>query len=311
MSTARPKHSLNPQITNKKKHLNSMKTQKQTWFITGASKGLGLSLVKQLLKAGYNVAGTSRNAEELNKAVGNPDDEFLPIAMDIQDPKSVTDAIELTVKHFGHIDVVVNNAGYGLIGALEELNADEVADNFGVNVFGSLNVIRAAMPYLREQQSGHIFNISSVGGFVGNFPGWGIYCATKFAVQGFTEALAAEVKDFGVKVTVVSPGYFRTEFLSSGSVVTPKNAIDAYQAVRDSQQAHQQDINGNQPGDPEKAVAAIIKISEVENPPLHFFLGEDAYNMAYTKMDALKSDLETWKELTTATGFDVETAEAN
>ncbi len=288
-----------------------MKTQKQTWFITGASKGLGLSLVKQLLKAGYNVAGTSRNAEELNRAVGNPDDEFLPIAMDIQDPKSVTDAIELTVKHFGHIDVVVNNAGYGLIGALEELNADEVADNFGVNVFGSLNVIRAAMPYLREQQSGHIFNISSVGGFVGNFPGWGIYCATKFAVQGFTEALAAEVKDFGVKVTVVSPGYFRTEFLSSGSVVTPKNAIDAYQAVRDSQQAHQQDINGNQPGDPEKAVAAIIKISEVENPPLHFFLGEDAYNMAYTKMDALKSDLETWKELTTATGFDVQTAEAN
>ena len=159
------------------------------------------------------------------------------------------------------------------------------------------------MPHLRAQQHGHIFNISSIGGFTGNFPGWGIYCATKFAVHGLSESLAMEVKPFGVNVTIVSPGYFRTNFLTKDSMNVPKKQLDAYQSVRDSQMAHQDQINGNQAGDPEKAVAAIIEIAEVENPPLHLFLGEDAYNVAYVKMDAVKSDLEKWKEMTVATGF--------
>ena len=160
--------------------------------------------------------------------------------------------LKKTVHHFGRIDVVVNNAGYGQIGTLEELTDEEARENYAVNVFGTLNVIRNAMPYLREQRSGNIFNISSVGGYSANFPGWGIYCSTKFAVAGFTEALAEEVKDFGVHATVVYPGYFRTDFLTKDSVKTPSNPIQAYEAARNSEQAHLNEINGNQPNDPEK-----------------------------------------------------------
>jgi NAD(P)-dependent dehydrogenase (short-subunit alcohol dehydrogenase family) len=278
-----------------------MKNQK-VWFVTGASKGLGLTLVKQLLNKGYNVAATSRSIADLEKAVGKTE-SFLPLAVNIADEQSVNDAISQTISLFGKIDVVVNNAGYGLVGALEELSDAEARANFDVNVFGSLNVIRAAMPHLREQQSGHIFNISSIGGFTGNFPGFGIYCATKFAVQGFTESLAAEIKAFGVKATIVSPGYFRTNFLQPDSLSVPKNEIAEYKAVRDVQNAHQGDINGNQAGDPKKGAAAIITVAEAAEAPLHLFLGQDAYDIAYQKMNDVKADLENWKELSTSTGF--------
>jgi NAD(P)-dependent dehydrogenase (short-subunit alcohol dehydrogenase family) len=278
-----------------------MNNQK-VWFITGASKGLGLSLVNQLLAQGFKVAATSRKLADLTAAVPASAD-FLPLTMDLTSDSNVGEAIAQTVKHFGHIDVVVNNAGYGLLGSLEELSDVEVKDNFTVNVFGSLNVIRHAMPYLRAQGSGHIFNISSIGGYSSAFPGWGIYCATKFAVQGFTGSLAAESKALGINVTGIYPGYFRTEFLTAGSFAVAKQPIDDYQAVRDSQEAHQNEINGNQPGDPEKAVAAIIKIAAEPNPPVHLFLGQDAYDMANQQMESIKQELETWKELTTTTGF--------
>ncbi|MEJ2882061.1 SDR family NAD(P)-dependent oxidoreductase [Pedobacter sp. GR22-6] len=280
-----------------------MNTRK-IWFVTGASKGLGLTLVNQLLAQGHQVAATSRNLEELSSAVqGATPENFLPLSVDIVSEKSVATAIEATVSRFGGLDVVVNNAGYGLLGSLEELSDAESRTNFDVNVFGTLNVIRQAMPHLRNQQSGHIFNISSIGGFYGNFPGWGIYCATKFAVQGLTESLSAEVKEFGIHATVVSPGYFRTNFLAAGGVVTPQNQLEAYAAVRESERQHQESINGNQPGDPEKGVALIIEAAFDENPPLHLFLGQDAYDMAYVKIDAIKSDLESWKSKTVSTGF--------
>lgn len=278
-----------------------MENQK-VWFITGASKGLGLSLVKQLLNKGEKVAATSRNATELHKVVPNHPN-FLALTVDINNEEDVKVAIAESIKQFGRLDVVVNNAGYGLLGSLEELSEEEARKNFNINVFGSLNVIRNVMPHLRAQQRGYIFNISSIGGFSGNFPGWGIYCATKFAVQGFSESLAEEVKPFGINVTIVSPGYFRTSFLEKDSINVPKNQMDVYQSVRDSQTAHQQQINGNQAGDPEKAVAAIIEMADVENPPLHLFLGEDAYHRAYVKMDAVKTDLEKWKKMTITTGF--------
>ncbi|KAA9354710.1 oxidoreductase [Larkinella humicola] len=280
-----------------------MSTQK-VWFVTGASKGLGLSLVKQLINTGYRVAATSRNLEDLRRAVGATDDRFLPLAVDLKTESSVAEAIQKTVDQFGQIDVVVNNAGYGLLGSIEELTDEESRENFDVNVFGSLNVIRKALPYLREQKSGHIINISSIGGFTGAFPGFGIYCATKFAVEGFSESLAAEAKPLGINVTVVEPGYFRTDFLTSDSLGVPKNQIDAYQEVRNSQQAHQSQINGNQPGDSEKAVAALIRIASEANPPLHLFLGQDAYDLAYQKINAVQSDLETWKDVTVSTGFE-------
>jgi NAD(P)-dependent dehydrogenase (short-subunit alcohol dehydrogenase family) len=277
---------------------------KKVWFVTGASKGLGLTLVKQLLNLGYYVAATSRNADDLRGSIDiSHDEHFLPLSVNLKSEESIANAVESSISKFGRIDVVVNNAGYGLTGSLEELTDEEARENFDINVFGALNVIRKVIPYLRAQQSGHIFNISSIGGFAGGFPGFSIYCATKFAVQGFTESLAAEIKPFNIHATVVYPGYFRTNFLTSGSLNVPKNQIEAYQSVRDSQEMHQQQINGNQPGDPEKGVAVLIKMANTENPPLHLFLGQDAYDMAYQKMDLVKQDLETWKQDSLSTGF--------
>lgn len=275
---------------------------KKVWFVTGASKGLGLTLVKKLLSNGNRVAATSRNISELEKAVGNHEN-FLPLSVNLIDENSVEAAVRQTISKFGQLDVVVNNAGYGMIGALEELSDRESRENFDVNVFGSLNVIRKTLPQMRKQQSGHIFNISSIGGFSGNFPGFGIYCAIKFAVTGFTESLAAEVKSLGIKATVVEPGYFRTEFLSSGSLAVPSNPIDAYREVRDTQIAHQQDINNQQPGDPAKGCDVIIAAAESENAPLHLFLGPDAYAVAGTKIADIQKDMEDWKALATATNF--------
>lgn len=274
----------------------------KTWFITGASKGFGLEFVRQLLAKGHNVAATSRKISDLEKAAGSHEN-FLPLEMDITNQESVGAAIKATVSKFGSLDTVVNNAGYGLIGAVEELSDAEARKNFEVNVFGSLNVIRQAMPHLRAQQSGHIINISSIGGYVGAFPGFGIYCATKFAVNGFTEALAVEAKPFGIDVTVVMPGYFRTNFLESDSIVVPQNQIEAYQSTRDSQKAHQHEINGNQPGDPVKGVAAIIAASEAQNPPLYLFLGSDSVAMADAKLKTVKQEVDNWRELSTGTDF--------
>ncbi|MCE6989944.1 oxidoreductase [Dyadobacter sp. CY323] len=279
-----------------------METQK-VWFVTGASKGLGLVLVQKLLSNGIQVAATSRNVADLQAAAGDRTDLFLPLQVDLKSESSVQDAIEKTIGTFGKIDVVVNNAGYGLTGSVEELTDAEARENFDVNVFGTLNVIRKAMPHLRAQRSGHIFNISSIGGFTGDFPGFAIYCATKFAVNGLTESLAAEVKSFGIKVTVVEPGYFRTNFLTSGSLGIPQNEIADYKEVREMQKAHQFDINGNQPGDPGKAAEALIRISEETTPPLNLFLGQDAFDLAQAKIESISRDLDNWKSLTISTGF--------
>ena len=279
---------------------------KKIWFVTGASKGLGLTLVKRLLSEGYQVAATSRTVDALINELGEPSANFLPLEVDLVNEESVKKAIETTVEKFGTIDVVVNNAGYGQVGTLEEISDKIARQNFDINVFGSLNVIRYAMPYLRAKRSGYIFNISSIGGFTGNFAGWGIYASTKFAVAGFTEALSAEIKSFGVHATVVYPGYFRTSFLSQDSLGITESAIPEYADAKASQDAHQNDINGNQQGDPEKASAVLIKVALEANPPLHLFLGQDAYDAAKVKIEAVEKDMETWQELAVATGFDVE-----
>jgi len=276
---------------------------KKVWFITGASKGLGLELAKKLLAEGFKVAATSRSEEALVKVLGNSSESFLPLEMDLVDEKSVKNAINKTIDHFKTIDVLVNNAGYGLLGALEELTDAESRKNYEVNVFGLLNVIRNTMPILRANKTGHIFNISSVGGYYGEFPGWGIYCSTKFAVAGLTESLAAEVKSFGVHATIVYPGYFRTDFLKDSSLLLPENPIADYKEVRQSESAHKDDINENQPGDPLKLAEALIKVSEDQNPPLHLFLGEDAYNKANQKIASVQKELEGWKSVSVSTAF--------
>ena len=279
-----------------------METRK-VWLVTGASKGLGLTLVKKLLQENYCVVATTRSAKSLIEEIGNASEVFLPIEVNLTDNSEVKAAVEKSMAHFGKIDVVVNNAGYGHIGTLEELSDEEARENFDVNVFGSLNVIRNVMPYLRKQKSGVIFNISSVGGLFGGFAGWGIYCATKFAVAGFTEALAEEAKAFGVSATVVYPGYFRTDFLAGGSVKTPNLAIEEYEDARQSEAAHLNSINGNQPNDPKKAADVLIAISKEDNPPVHLVLGTDAYDMAKNKADLLNKDIEQWKSYTLSTGF--------
>lgn len=275
----------------------------KVWFITGASKGLGLELAKKLLAEGYKVAATSRSEGALIKELGNPSANFLPLEMDLTDEQSVKNAIEVTVSHFKTIDVLVNNAGYGLLGALEELTDAEARKNYEVNVFGLLNVVRNTMPYMRANKSGHVFNIASIGGYNGGFPGWGIYCSTKFAVAGLTESLAAEVKEFGVNVTLVYPGYFRTNFLKDTSLLLPQSPIAAYKEVRQSESAHKDSINENQPGDPEKLAKALIKMSHEENPALHLFLGQDSYDMANQKIASVQSELEQWKTVSISTGF--------
>lgn len=280
-----------------------MDNNKKVWFITGASKGFGLSLVKQLLDAGQLVAATSRNQEELIKAVNTPNNNnFLPLQVNLVNEASVSLALQHTYETFGQIDVVINNAGYGMGGAIEELTDKEARQAFDVNVFATLNVIRFVMPYLRKQRSGHIINISSIAGIAPG-TGWAIYGAAKYAVIGLSEVLAADVKALGIKVTVVAPGAFRTSFLTPDSLSMTENPIADYADVRETHAKYLK-MDGEQAGDPEKAAASIIKIAGLENPPLHLLLGGDAYNRALTKLDSMYKEIHEWEELTCSTDLE-------
>jgi NAD(P)-dependent dehydrogenase (short-subunit alcohol dehydrogenase family) len=273
------------------------------WFVTGASKGLGLVLVKQLLAKGYPVAATSRSRAELTRVLEAKSDRFLPLELELSDESAVAGAIQATLQHFGALQVVVNNAGYGQFGTVEEVSDEEARRNFEVNVFGTLNVLRAALPVLREQRAGHVFNVSSIGGYVGAFSGWGIYCATKFAVSGLTEALHADLLPLGVRVTLVYPGYFRTSFLSETSMVRPKKPILAYQAARASEQQHGQAINGNQAGDPQKLADVLIGVYESGTAPLHLFVGSDAVSLAEAKQAQVGQAIAEQRALSVSTDF--------
>lgn len=274
----------------------------KTWFITGASRGIGFELVQQLLQQGQRVAATSRDVTALQAAVGDSTN-FLPLRVDLASEASVNDAIRATIVRFGPIDVVVNNAGYGQLGSLEELSDEESRVNFDVNVFGTLNVIRQVMPHLRRRQRGHIINIASIAGLIGGFAGWGVYCATKFAVVGLSEALAAETAPHGIKVTIVEPGYVRTNFLSAGSLRLAARPLNAYTLVRESEAFHQEKVVGNQPGDPVKVATAIINVAGESNPPLHLLLGQDAYDLATAKLRSQADEMAQWKHVTMSTGF--------
>ncbi|KQM66001.1 short-chain dehydrogenase [Pedobacter sp. Leaf216] len=275
---------------------------KKVWFITGASKGLGLSLVHQLLKAGQYVAATSRNIDELKKAVTGEAAKFLPLAVNLADEKSVEEAIKATIAKFERIDVVINNAGYGIGGSIEELSDEETRNSFDVNVFGTLNVIRKATPYLRAQRAGHIINIASIAGIAGA-TGWAVYAATKSAVIALSEVSAEDLKEFGVKVTVVAPGAFRTSFLTADSLILATNPIADYEEVR-AIHAKYLNMDGQQVGDPEKAAAAMISLASMPNPPVHLLLGNDAFQRANGKLEALQKQFKDWKAITISTDFD-------
>jgi len=278
-----------------------MSTSK-VWYVTGASQGLGLSLVKQLLAAGHRVAATSRSAGDLEKATGTSDpSRFLPLGVDLANADAIRQSIEQTVARFGTIDVVVNNAGYGMEGTVEELDEKSMRDIFEINVFATIHVTKYALPYLRRQRSGHIINMASVAGFVGA-PGWAIYSATKSAVIAFSEVLALDVHELGIKVTVVGPSGFRTGFLTKNSLALTESRIAEYQAVAQTQ-ARYAAMNGKQDGDPEKAAALFIQLAENPAPPLHLWLGANALDRAGEKIQSMGQELNKWKELSVSADF--------
>lgn len=275
----------------------------QVWFVTGASKGMGLTLVKKLLGSGCKVAATSRNVEQLKQTIGESE-YFLPLQMNLSNEEEVKQAIALTVGRFGRLDVVINNAGYGQVGQFEEISDETARKNFESNVFGTFNVVRQALPQLRKQRYGRIVNFSSTAGFFG-FGGSSIYAATKFAVDGFSEALSQDLELFGIKVTAVKPGYFRTNFLSEESLGTTADyLINDYTLAREAQLGAIKQYDQNQPGDPDKGMDVLIAAVNSDNPPLHLFLGKDAYEVAETKITNIKKDLEQWRSLGTSTDFD-------
>ena len=270
----------------------------QTWFVTGASQGLGAVLVEHLLIAGHQVVATTRSLAALDHLAS---DRLLPLQMDIADETDVQRAVEAAVGRFGRIDVLVNNAGYGLLGGVEEIGDAEARRIFDVNVFGLLNVTRAVLPVMREAGRGHILNVSSVFGLVAG-AGWGLYCATKFAVEGVSEALAQEVAPFGVKVTLIEPGYFRTNFLTGGSLASAATPIAAYDQIRAVHDAHSQ-IDGTQLGDPAGAARAMIAVVVQDAPPLRLLLGSDALAYARAKLGALAQDFDRNEAMTRSTDY--------
>ena len=278
-----------------------MNTSK-VWYVTGASRGLGLSLVKRLLADGYRVAATSRSGRDLQEAAGVSDpSRLLALEVDLTNADAIRRSIEQTVATFGTVDVIVNNAGYGMEGTVEELDEKQMRDIFEINVFATINVTKYALPYLRRQRSGHIINLSSVAGFVGA-PGWSIYSATKSAVLAFSEVLALDLRELGIKVTVVGPSGFRTGFLTNDSLVSTESQIADYQAVA-STQARYAAMNGKQDGDPEKAAALFIQIAENPEPPLHLWLGANALDRAGEKIESMRQELIKWKDLSVAADF--------
>lgn len=283
--------------------------EKKVWYVTGASKGLGLALIKKLIAEGHSVAATSRTLETLEEAVDSaPADQFLPLEVDLLDEASVEGSLLTTWEVFGRIDVIVNNAGYGIGGALEELSLDEIRDNFEVNLFAPMTVIKKVMPYLRAQRSGHIINISSIAGFAGVF-GWSVYAASKHALIGLSDVLAQDLRPLGIHVTAVAPGAFRTQFLTKESLVFGDNQIADYSDIRASH-ARYLSIDGKQPGDPLKAAEALIEIAGSSEPPTLLFLGSDAYNRATAKMRHLEEIIARWKDLTLSTQFEPATPTA-
>ena len=269
--------------------MSENKNNHKVWFITGASKGMGLVLVKLLLSKGNKVAATSRNAEDLKAKITENTEHFLPLQVDLTSDDSVKSAVKQTVEHFGNLDVVVNNAGYALVGSIEELTDKEFRQALDVNLFGTVNVIRAAAPYLRKQRSGHIINISSAGGYVA-MANIGSYHASKFAIVGITEALALEMKAFNVKATVLLPGSFRTSFLEEGSLNSIEHRIEEYKSEQTF--AGMSVRAGTQPGDPDKLAAELIRLGESENPPVHLILGPDSYQWIMNKRAADQEEFE-------------------
>jgi NAD(P)-dependent dehydrogenase (short-subunit alcohol dehydrogenase family) len=278
----------------------------RVWFITGASRGFGALIAEAALAAGDAVVATARDPNTVTARLG-AHERLLATRLDVTSETEAHEAAGQAVKKFGRIDILVNNAGYGLLGAIEEASAAETTKLFGTNVFGLLGVTRAVLPHMRRQRAGHVINISSVGGYAG-FPGWGVYGATKFAVEGISEALAGEVAPLGIKVTVVEPGFFRTDFLDESSLVRTAQHIDDYRESVGNTRAHAADVNHGQRGDPRKLASAFIALVNAKNPPLRLPLGSDTVERIEAKNAFVARELAEWRTLATSTDFSEQAA---
>ncbi len=268
----------------------------KVWFITGCSTGFGRHLAQEALQKGGRVAVTARNTGDVQDLVTKYPDTAVAIQLDVTKPEQVKAAVEQAMKAFNGIDVLVNNAGIGYFGAIEESEEDEIRRMFEINFFGLASVTNAVLPIMRAQRSGHIVNISSVGGMVA-YPGVGFYNATKFAVTGYSEALAKEVGALGIKVTVIAPSGFRTDW-AGRSANNTKIVIDDYAATAHANQNTIRGYSGNQPGDPVRAAKAIVKVVESATPPVRLMLGAGALKGIRNKIVELQNDIDTWEATT-------------
>lgn len=274
----------------------------KTWLITGVSTGFGRAIADAALATGDRVVGTLRNEDQRVAFAAHSPGRSFGVLLDVTDfggISSITDKIEREV---GPIDVLVNNAGYGHEGLIEESSIEELRQQFDVNVFGAVAMIKAVLPGMRKRRSGHIINVTSMGGLM-TLPGLGFYHGSKFSLEGISEALGKEVRDLGIHVTAVEPGSFRTDW-AGRSMVRAKRSISDYDALMDPIRERRQKISGNQPGDPAKLGSAVVKLVNSENPPAHLLLGSDAYRLVQEKLNALQADFDSWKHVTLSTDFD-------
>lgn len=276
--------------------------QQKVWFITGASRGIGLDIARAALQRGDSVVATARRPETATAALGTHA-RLQVLPLDVTDEAQAVAAAGEAVARFGRIDVLVNNAGYGLLGAVEDASAKEVERQFQTNVFGLLSVTRAVLPHMRRAAKGHVINLSSIGGFA-SYPGWGIYGATKFAVEGLTEALAMELAPLGIHATAVQPGFFRTDFLDAASLVRTERALEAYAPTAGAMRTLMASANHQQPGDPRKLAKAVLTLVDSPRPPVRLPLGSDTVAKLAEKHKLVAEEVELWRSVALSTDND-------
>lgn len=282
--------------------MDSNISQKKVWFITGASRGFGSEVTRDALQRGDKVIATARNPQTILDTFGN-NPNLLALRLDVTKEEEAKKAAKEAFEKFGRIDVLLNNAGFGLLGAVEESSDQEVRAVFEANVFGLLNVTRSLLPYFRKQKSGHIINISSIGGYASH-EGWGVYCATKFAVEALSEALSLELAPLGIYATVIEPGFFRTDFLSSTSLSSTKIKIDQYADTVGKIREFARGANHKQPGDPKKLSQAILKLADSKTPPMRLPLGSDTVARIRQKNKDVERELNEWLTVALSTDHD-------
>jgi NAD(P)-dependent dehydrogenase (short-subunit alcohol dehydrogenase family) len=274
---------------------------KKVWLITGCSTGFGRALAQEVLAKGYHAVVAARNTDDVKDMVDAYPETAIAVRLDVTVPAEIKAAVETAIQRFGQIDVLVNNAGIGYFAAIEESEDEQVRRMFEINFFGLAKMTQAVLPVMRKQRKGHILNISSIGG-LRSFPGVGFYNATKYAVDGLSEALSKETAPLGIKVTIVAPSGFRTDWAGRSAKDTSLK-IEDYAGTAGKNVGDIRGYSGNQPGDPVRAAKAMIAVTESDNPPLRLLLGAAALKGARAKLEELKQDFETWAETTEGADF--------